>query len=541
MTPASRRAGRFLSARPLLVSLAVFTALAVMHTWPLASDLAKYSRVDNGDYQLNAWAIDWVTWALPRQPTRLFDANIFHPEKNTLAYSEPLILPALLVAPLAWLGASPIVAINVSLLAGLVLSAWAVGWYCRHVTDSQWAGLVGGSLAIFNAHTFVRMAHLQALHLELVPLVFVGAHAIATKGRVRDALWTGLVVAAQALTSLYLLVFTAWGLVCASAVRLLDTASRLRTAMLTGLAILTAGVAAWPVLRPYAELSRTLHLRRSAAEAIGFTATWRDYLYTGAHVHYGLWSHRFAAADALFPGVVALLLVVVALVVRHGDRRLLRMWAAVLAGSVLLSLLPNVPGFETLHDWLPPLQAIRAYGRAGQMALVAVAVLGAFGVAAVTARWPRQQAAVGLLLLALVNLEALRAPMRWAEFRGVDPIYETLASVPGAVAELPLFPPRDIFGNARYMVNATLHHRPLVNGYSGFMPPGYARIYDDLHGFPDLTSLSRLHALGVTHVVVHRDWFPPERQDSIEHSPGLGIVARSGPIAIFQVRSTGAH
>ena len=541
MPPGFWRTIRSWSARPLFISLVVFTALAVIHTWPLASDLSRFSRVDNGDYQLNAWAVDWVVWKLPRQPAHLFDANIFHPERQTLAYSEPLILPALLVAPLVWAGAPPIVVMNVAMLAGLILSAWAIGWYCRSVTGSTWAGLVGGSLAIFNAHTFVRLAHLQALHLELVPLVFVGVHAIATRGRVRDAVWTGLAVAAQVLTSLYLLIFVAWGLVCAAAVRLADTSARLRTSLLTALSIATAAAAAWPVLQPYAELSRKLGLRRSAAEAIGFTATWRDYLYTGARVHYDLWSHHFAAADALFPGVVALMLVVTALVVRPGDRRIVRMWVAVLAGSVALSLLPNVPGFETLHGWLTPLQAIRAYGRSGQMALVAVAVLASFGVAAMAIRWPRHQAVIGLAVLALINLEALRAPMRWAEFKGVDPVYRTLATAPGAVAEMPMFSPRDIFGNARYMVNATSHHRPLINGYSGFMPPSYGPNYEELRSFPDLQALQRLHALGVTHVVVHGDWYPPERVAEIERSPGLGIVARSGSIAIFRVLSMGAH
>jgi hypothetical protein len=217
------------------------------------------------------------------------------------------------------------------------------------------------------------------------------------------------------------------------------------------------------------------------------------------------------------------------------------MWIAVLGGSVALSLLPNVPGFETLHGWLPPLQAIRAFGRAGQMALVAVAVLASFGVAAMAIRWPRHQAAIGLAILALVNLEALRAPMRWAEFKGVDPVYRTLTTAPGAIAEMPMFSPRDIFGNARYMVNATGHHRPIINGYSGFMPPSYGANYEALRSFPDLQALQRLHALGVTHVVVHRDWYPPERVEEIERSPGLGIVARSGSIAIFRVLSIGAH
>lgn len=42
--------------------------------------------------------------AIVRDPLRLFDGNIFYPERNTLAYSESLIIPAIAAAPLLWAG-----------------------------------------------------------------------------------------------------------------------------------------------------------------------------------------------------------------------------------------------------------------------------------------------------------------------------------------------------------------------------------------------------------------------------------------------------
>jgi hypothetical protein len=44
--------------RLVLLSLLVFVALAVAHTWPLASAPAHWSRVDNGDAALNIWAVN---------------------------------------------------------------------------------------------------------------------------------------------------------------------------------------------------------------------------------------------------------------------------------------------------------------------------------------------------------------------------------------------------------------------------------------------------------------------------------------------------
>ena len=53
--------------------------LAIVHTWPLALNLAHLSRNDNGDAQLNEWILAWVAHQLPRDPIHLFEANIFYP------------------------------------------------------------------------------------------------------------------------------------------------------------------------------------------------------------------------------------------------------------------------------------------------------------------------------------------------------------------------------------------------------------------------------------------------------------------------------
>jgi hypothetical protein len=526
--------------RPHVIALAAFALLAVIHTWPLASQPGYYSRVDNGDYLLNAWVLDWVATTLPTRPWRVFDANIFHPEKNTLAYSEPLLLQGAMAMPLVWSGASPVTTFNIILLAGLALSGWAFAWYCQWLTGSWWAGMVAGSMAIFNAHNLMRLAHIQAFHLETVPLVFLGLQQMAAQGRPKDAMLAGLAVASQALISLYQFVFVAWALVCGSAARLLDAMRPLRLALLTGAAVAIAAAAAWPVLLHYAELRYQYGLKRSPAEAAMYASSWRDYLYTGARVHFDLWSHAFKAPDGAFPGIIGGGLAIWGLLTSTVDRRHVRTWLFVFAGALGLSLLPHLPGFSVLHAWLPPLQVIRAYSRAGQMALVAIAMLAGFGTAAALQRWRGRAGIVGLAAVVLVNAEALRAPLWWAPFEGIPKIYQVLAAEPTAVvAELPMFSPRRIFGNAGYMLNATVHRHPIVNGYSGFMPPSYRHLQASVASFPDADALATLHALGVTHVVVHENWMSGPRLARITQSSALARVAGDGPITVYRLRSGG--
>src|SRR4051812_196609 len=80
--------------------IALFTALTALMTFPLALHIND-AVSDPGDPLLNLWVIRWIAHQLPRDPMHLFDGNIFAPERNTLAYSETLLAPSVLAAPLA--------------------------------------------------------------------------------------------------------------------------------------------------------------------------------------------------------------------------------------------------------------------------------------------------------------------------------------------------------------------------------------------------------------------------------------------------------
>ena len=71
-------------------------AFAVFMTWPLASGLGSLGRTGvtndprfgtNGDGMFCLWNVSWVAHAVVADPLNLFDANIFHPHKKSLAYS----------------------------------------------------------------------------------------------------------------------------------------------------------------------------------------------------------------------------------------------------------------------------------------------------------------------------------------------------------------------------------------------------------------------------------------------------------------------
>jgi hypothetical protein len=524
---------------PRLAVLVFFVLLAIAHTWPLARRPAVYSRVDNGDYNLNVWAIDWVAHTLPTDPANLFDANIFHPESLTLAYSEPLIVQGVLAIPSVWAGAPPIATFNLVLLAGFALSGWAFALLAHRATGSWIAALVAGSAVAFNSHTLVRLVHIQALHLELVPLVFLALDSLLVTGRVRHAALLGAALALQVTQSIYLLVFTGWAAACAFVARLPEWRRRLgATLAWVVMAAVTCAPLLLAVIWPYAQLARRYGMMREIGETQRCAATWMDFLYTGSRLHYEAWASRFDnASDASFPGVTVTILAVVALAGAGWRSPRQRMWLGVALGSALFSFLPWLPGFAWLQANVPPLAAIRCYSRAGQVTLVGMGMLAGFGAARLLARLrsARTAAIAGAALVAAVNLEALRAPLGYREFEGVPAIYDRLRDEPRAViVELPFYERGAFYGNAEYMVYATRHHHPMVNGYSGFTPPDYDATAEAIGTFPDYPALELMHRLGVTHVVVHRTRALADRRAAIDASPSLRLWVEQGDIAIYR-------
>src|SRR6185436_11697680 len=146
-------------------SLLFFAALTVAHTWPLATDPGRLSRNDTHDTIHHEWILAWDAHQIVNDPRHLFDANIFYPEPDTLAYSDHLIVQGVMAAPLLWLGASPVLAYNLVLIAGLALTGWTASLVVARWTENRLAGILSGSLLAFNAMTLTRFAEIQDQHL----------------------------------------------------------------------------------------------------------------------------------------------------------------------------------------------------------------------------------------------------------------------------------------------------------------------------------------------------------------------------------------
>jgi len=532
--PSAARFARF----PKTASLALFVGLALLETWPLASAPGRLSRNDNGDTMLNEWTIAWVAHQAPRAPTRLFDANIFYPERRTLAFSESMIVQGMLAAPVLWLGGSPVLAYNLVLIAGFALTGWAACLLIARWTNDWMAGIVSGVLAAFNAHNLTSLPHLQTQHVEFFFLSLLILDRLVRDPGLRHAVSFAVLFTLQALTSYYLLVITGFATAACLVVRPWDW--RQRGAKLARWLAASAAVGAIllaPYLLEYWRVSRDHGFKRVPENVL--PASLLDYLMTPSRLD--RWVFGPVQGDnPLFPGVVCLALAAYALTRGRAltDARA-RMCAAFGVCGVVLSFGLAVPGYATLHRLFVPLWGIRAVSRFGYLGIVAAALLAGYGAASLRARLSADwhQTCLVFTLVALAIVETLAMPIGYTPFEGVPAIYSRLArGGEGVVAELPLPSPRGIALNSPYDLNSTAHWRPMLNGYSGSVPDSYAKHYQALRDFPGDAAIAALKSYGVRYVFAHREGFEPTVLDAIDRQTSLERIAEEGTIVLYSVK-----
>jgi hypothetical protein len=214
------------------------------------------------------------------------------------------------------------------------------------------------------------------------------------------------------------------------------------------------------------------------------------------------------AERALFPGAIAAVLAIVGLLTARSRWRLVHL--AGLVFGFLGSLGFNGPLYPLLHAVVPGLEAIRVPARFSMVVYLSLGVLAAIGLGALRARLhgtPRLRwlATAAVLCAATAEYSSRIGLAPLPERTALDRL---VAALPDAVLlELPLPSAADLgrTHDSLYMYHSVYHWKPLLNGYSGFFPPGYLVLLHELRDLPGDPALRYLVAQGATHIVVHRD------------------------------------
>ncbi len=418
------------------IAALVFVALATGFTWPLALNLGR-AVAEPGDAYVNIWILDWDWWATLHQPLSLFHANMLHPAKYSLAFTENLYGIALLLVPFRAAGVGPIVAYNLALIAGLALAGFGAYLLGSRLTRSFEAGLAAG---IFFAFARLHFTHLQHIWSGWLPLMLVALLDYAERPTRKRAVLFAALLLINGLTNIHYFLFGTFA-IAVTALLLMRPRRELLIAVALALLLLA------PFLYPYAAFAKLYNLQRTYAESVSFSATPIDWIASKAAE-----PERHIA-----PGALALIVAGAAFVLARREwpkLALAMLWIAIgFAGSLGM----NFEFHRFLFGAVPGFRAIRVPARWSVIAYIGLAILIALTTAAIARRFR--------WIVPLAFAIALwQAPIRWYMVRPQFPeVYRWLATRRGPIAELPM----GTYAEYEYHLFSTSHHLPSVNGSAG--------------------------------------------------------------------------
>jgi hypothetical protein len=526
----------------LALTLALFVVLTAVMTYPQVLRMSDGVH-DPADPLMVTWVLAWVAHQLPNAPAHIFDANIFYPERNTLAYSETLLVPGLLAAPLHWLGVAPILIYNLVFLSGFALSGVGTALLVRRLTGHAGAAILAGIVFAFPPYRIDHYAHLQLQQTQFIPLALWAFHRLLDSGRLRDGALLGVCTACQMLSCMYYGIFLIpyMAVVCGALLIARGALPRKRLmALVVAAAIVTVTMV--PVGRAYLAARKVVG-ERGRGEVAMNSATWRNYLAPPeVNALYGTVFARFMDPERrLFPGFVAVALAVVGLWPRRREDATTGYFRAppfayalglILAFDVSLGF--NGIIYRGLYDYFLPFKALRIPARMGLMVGFSLAVLAGYGATRIAERLRSVNArravltAIGVLML--VEYASRPLPL-WAAPRQPPQAYADLVRDAGDGPTSVIFEfPTGAMEDPEYLYYSTFHWQYLVNGYSGFFPPSYQRIVNAVRGFPDEASMNMIKSHGARYLVIHGEWLFGARYEELvselDRRPDLKLVSR---------------
>lgn len=570
-----------------LGAFAFFLVLAVAITWPLATNL-PHVVPDLGDPLLNAWIVDWVTYALSHAPLSLFDGPIYWPARYSIAFSENMTGIALFALPFRAAGLDALTVYNIALLLGFALSGYGAWVLARVVTGNDVASLVAGVIHAFASFKIAHIQHLQIVWSGWLPLMLAALFVYWRRPSWRNAALVGGAFLMNGLTNIHWLLFGSFAL----AVTMLLKRENLGR-LLAALAV--ASLLLLPFLIPYQIVSNEYRARRTSFEArLGSAAPWHWLVGSSRNLLYGRFLGGIRTDEReLFPGLVAIALCASALwTVRRRDTAVpatpdirpapalhivIGLVAAITAFILFKQRIDigplhfagaDVPGMILLvlllvrfAPWLRAKLARFTVEEKAAGLWIAIGFLGSLGwyfflhpflfrmitpfrATRVPARWA-VIAYVGIALVAAIGASRLKkgvvwavvvlacvdvaARVNWVRVPPVPPVYEWVrANRPRAIVEVPIIAQDIPF---LYLHAQTEHGAPLVNGTSGFETPAHERLKKLEEALQYNEEL--LHDAEV--LIVHEARLSDERRAALEPLLArLEPVVRFGTDAVFR-------
>ncbi|HEX6498508.1 MAG TPA: hypothetical protein VF054_05690 [Micromonosporaceae bacterium] len=561
-----RAVGRVLAHEWLLVSLAGLALSAAM-TWPTLRYPASTIPGDIWDPTLQAWQMAWSGHIVSTDPSQLWNANAFYPDRYSFAFSDTLLgyLPAGLI------GHGPVAAlVRYNIMFWLLFALAFVGAYAlaRQLGSGRTGAAVAGVAFAYAPWRWGQAGHMHVLStggIALALAMIARGHGFSfVRGFQRDRLRPGWALAGWLVAAWQITLGFGIGLpfayvmagVCLVAIVWWLVRGRPRlgrwmmVADIVGALVFVAvgGLMARPYLKvvelhPYAKRSEA-DLQFFSPPLRGFFTAPPESLPWGS-LHAPARAALSAPPEmALLPGfaLYGLALAGLFLSVWRLRTRLLLLVGVVV--SIALGMGTQFAfaqaGYLLLYRYLPGFESIRTPGRLVVWTTLLLALLAAGAVSALVNR--AQEIAdqrVPYRPGPLLRLATL-LPLLLVLAEGTNQLnHPVVPAQPAALREATgpmLVLPSDQLTDENVMLWSTTRFQKMVNGGSGFTPRDQEQTREVAKSFPDPASVDYLRRLGVKTVIVLKDRVQgtPYQHAATDPVDGLGISRRDdGDTVVF--------
>ncbi len=550
----------------MLHATAVVLGYAVLAVWLYHPLFADPTRAVFGpailavDIKFHIWTMAWSWHALTSDPLSLFDANIFHPFRLSLAGSEHTLGHLPIFGPIYAVSGNPVLAFQLNCLLNLALCGAAMYALLRHWRAPTAAALFGGFVYAFSPIRGV--GHPQLIAGQYLPLALLFFDRVLIDTRARYAVGLFVCVALQMLTSYYVAYMTIFAIAGYAAGVAWATRGRIapRGAVFIAVALAAAGAAIAALSLPYLRVKELGIVPEQEAELIwrGSAGLWQNFLLPPIAVR--KWGFRWEQGLSVYLGLLPLGCAAAVLFRQRAPAEGATRWApAGLLGVAVVSYLMALGPSLRLGSWQVPLpcslalavipgfSSMRVPSRFGLALMAGVAGLAGLGFGRLLCRihdtrWRRVVGAGSLLALTLgtaAEYDLLRPRIKVHRLRaGADlpPVYRALAEAPpGPVLEIPTAALNPMAGTD-YMLYSTYHWQRLLNGYSAYRPPTYFSVMALAALLPDGRATELLARLtGLRYVVVHLSNLPAGRRAAWEAPAGLQLIGSFESDRLFAV------
>jgi len=521
-------------------SFVIFLIASVYITFPLVFHLGSLAT-GLGDELVIAWIQNWVIHSLTTNPFSLFEANIYYPYHNSLAFSDLFLTSSILsLIPLKIIG-EPIVTVNFTLISSLVMLGFFTYLLIYYLTKDFCISVLGGMLIIFSPAVLDKVVHLQILSIQWVPLSILFFIIFIRTQKTRYLILSLIVFLLQTYNSFLPGYFIAFSLFIISLYSWFYDKKKTKKLITKNniLFIVLSFILLIPIVIPYYSVSNEFAYKRDIRDAIHFAIQPEDLLYPGSSTRlkdylYFLPFNKFSQNGEFKPGYLGFVLSLLCIIALYyfiknfkKNGFYIRSFITISLLGFILSLGPVLHlGRQTIHKpflivlpytlfyyILPGFQGFRNSSRWEMLFIFGIVVVATLILHNLFKRYSFKRKVIIYLLLFLGIIAEFSFPMHFEEIiqrKDFPLVYSWLTTTPGdtKIIELPIYNWNMWPGTQNELLRqyySTLHFRKMVNGYTGFSPPPWQNLVVNISkDFPsdDITKL--LKQINIDYIVIHK-------------------------------------